>query len=290
MAIKRWKSRLCYVKDCYWKGRKMKKSTRIFVIDPYAAPRRRAFTLIELLVVIAIIAILASILFPVFSRARENARRSSCASNMKQVALGVLQYAEDNDGRMMPYRNVDATGVVSGNVNRFDPVQPYLKSDQLLFCPSSPRLKNVTANAEKNAYQDTHYGLPANVNPNSGFIAVMTNLDTSITTTMRLDSLPEPARTCMIGETTENGPEGDGYKKNGWGKSIFGARTYGSAVDNILHRDRHLGGSNYAYLDGHVKWLKAETVDRVYAAQLSNGTGITETNASNYPVVFAWKK
>ncbi len=57
----------------------------------------KAFTLIELLVVIAIIAILAAILFPVFARARENARRSSCESNVKQIMLGVLQYAQDYD-------------------------------------------------------------------------------------------------------------------------------------------------------------------------------------------------
>ncbi len=57
----------------------------------------RAFTLIELLVVIAIIALLAAILFPVFSRARESARRSSCASNMKQIGLGMMQYAQDYD-------------------------------------------------------------------------------------------------------------------------------------------------------------------------------------------------
>ena len=58
---------------------------------------KSAFTLIELLVVIAIIAILASILFPVFGRARENARRASCQSNLKQMALGLKQYTQDYD-------------------------------------------------------------------------------------------------------------------------------------------------------------------------------------------------
>ena len=62
---------------------------------------RSAFTLIELLVIIAIIAILAAILFPVFSRARENARRASCQSNLKQIGLGMLQYAQDYDEQMV---------------------------------------------------------------------------------------------------------------------------------------------------------------------------------------------
>lgn len=60
----------------------------------------RAFTLIELLVVIAIITLLAAILFPVFARARENARRSSCQSNLKQIGIGIAQYTQDYDEKM----------------------------------------------------------------------------------------------------------------------------------------------------------------------------------------------
>ena len=60
--------------------------------------QRKGFTLIELLVVIAIIALLAAILFPVFARARENARRASCQNNLKQMALGFAQYTSDYDG------------------------------------------------------------------------------------------------------------------------------------------------------------------------------------------------
>ncbi|MBW3637626.1 MAG: DUF1559 domain-containing protein, partial [Armatimonadetes bacterium] len=86
---------------------------------------RRGFTLIELLVVIAIIAILAAILFPVFGRARENARRSSCTSNLKQLGLAVLQYVQDNDGIYPSHAR--ATGTPVGWA---DSLGPYIKSRQ----------------------------------------------------------------------------------------------------------------------------------------------------------------
>ncbi len=110
-------------------------------------PRRRsAFTLIELLVVIAIIAILAAILFPVFAKARDQARKTSCLSNMKQLGLGFLMYAQDYDERLpgvnfgngvgqgWPWTvwagSVDWTGVFT------HAVMPYLKNRQILQCPS----------------------------------------------------------------------------------------------------------------------------------------------------------
>ena len=68
----------------------------------FARHPRRGFTLIELLVVIAIIAILAAILFPVFARAREQARRSVCLSNMKQIGLGLGMYMQDYDQTFPP--------------------------------------------------------------------------------------------------------------------------------------------------------------------------------------------
>lgn len=104
---------------------------------------RRAFTLIELLVVIAIIAILAAILFPVFARARENARRTSCLSNLKQIGLGVMQYTQDYDGTYPMAVNGDY-------VQWYNAVDPYMKSGNKAYnglsygtggvwsCPSFP--------------------------------------------------------------------------------------------------------------------------------------------------------
>ncbi|RYG69486.1 DUF1559 domain-containing protein, partial [bacterium] len=113
---------------------------------PSLFQRRRAFTLIALLVVIAIIAILAAILFPVFGRARENARRSSCQSNLKQIGLGLMQYTQDYDetfpGNNMAYTATGPSGVYS--VTWDTVIQPYLKSSQIMVCPSDSVSQRVT--------------------------------------------------------------------------------------------------------------------------------------------------
>lgn len=117
--------------------------------------RRCAFTLIELLVVIAIIALLAAILFPVFGRAREKARQASCTSNLKQIGLGIKQYAQDYDGSYPTTKGAqdndpatpedESLGTMRGSAFRGadDPsglptlLLPYLKNKQVFVCPST---------------------------------------------------------------------------------------------------------------------------------------------------------
>jgi prepilin-type N-terminal cleavage/methylation domain-containing protein len=104
---------------------------------PQTSPARRGFTLIELLVVIAIIAILAAILFPVFARAREQARKSTCTSNIKNITLATLMYVQDYDET---FPVVARSGVEwtdqGGYLSYWQHLQPYAKNTQVFGCPS----------------------------------------------------------------------------------------------------------------------------------------------------------
>ena len=128
------------------------------------APRgaRAAFTLIELLVVVAIIAILAAILFPVFARARESARKTSCMSNLKQIGLAMLQYSQDYDERVTPLGYIYGGktyywwGSVRAGVldERESMLQPYMKSVQIQACPSFDNKLRTAIGLTGYAYND----------------------------------------------------------------------------------------------------------------------------------------
>jgi len=107
--------------------------------------RHRGFTLIELLVVIAIIAILAAILFPVFLQAREKTRQTQCVNNMKQLALGALQYVQEYDERFPFSIYLSTQNNQPCIFTLFNALYPYIKNVDILLCHSDRQAFNVTA-------------------------------------------------------------------------------------------------------------------------------------------------
>lgn len=220
-----------------------REAARILPKETTMKHRHNAFTLIELLVVIAIISLLAAILFPVFARARENARRASCQSNLKQIGLGIMQYTQDYDERLpsawigpdgnsqkggwVYYTQVGLTGTPAAFDINFGSVQPYLKSTQIFICPSDTQGAKVG-----NSYAINSCALNS---PSSGFASGKP-----------LAAFDETSKWMLISEeATVDNTTDDGYQ-------LIGANTFSS---------RHLEGSNLAFLDGHVKWYKGSRIE-----------------------------
>jgi prepilin-type N-terminal cleavage/methylation domain-containing protein len=137
--------------------------------------RQRGFTLIELLVVIAIISILASMLFPAFSRAREQARKTTCVSNLKQIGYGILMYNQDYDEMFPIGHPCFASSSLTANPNGgylLTNIDPYIKNTQIWKCSSWTGvysasyngsynfLTNEAANAQTPAANNNVIGVP----------------------------------------------------------------------------------------------------------------------------------
>ena len=226
----------------------------------------RAFTLIELLIVIAIIAILAAILFPVFARARENARRSSCQSNLKQLGLGILQYTQDYDERL-PATYVGTQNTGTQSTWRYQ-IYPYVKSTQVYFCPSvsyasgtllwkpldpDPALTtSATDEVRSNAGYSMHraHRSPGAPTPPSG------EVNTSLVT-VALSQVNSPSETFelveMQGASGSNNHQYDPQAAN----TLDIAPDANGKFPNAAGGTRHFDGYNFLYLDGRVKWLPA---------------------------------
>jgi prepilin-type N-terminal cleavage/methylation domain-containing protein/prepilin-type processing-associated H-X9-DG protein len=219
---------------------------------PASSKRTSGFTLIELLVVIAIIAILAAILFPVFARARENARRASCQSNLKQIALGVQQYSQDYDEKF-PSRLAGTTATPS-YMGWAVLIQPYMKSEQLFQCPSEstpPGTFSTLTSQGSNTAIDYFYNY--SLGESAGGLGMVS-----------LAAVNYPANTVMNGD---------------WQADFDRAANFNNA--NNLAAARHLEGANYSFVDGHVKWLRPEKIASGYYDSTSTcGAG---TKASSPP-------
>ena len=226
---------------------------------------RHGFTLIELLVVIAIIAILAAILFPVFARARENARRSSCSSNLKQIGLGFAQYTQDYDERL-PY--CDYGYSVPGKIGWDEAIFPYVKSTQIFQCPSAVGTSTATStqyNQESTGssltgqwtgFPNRDYGMNGYLLPSTVAGGNFTGRNTA-SGYIALASIDSTAEVFLAGEARRS-------NLGGWYGSVIYANNAGGMNfandqvqnDGVHGGDVHLEGANWLYVDGHVKWQK----------------------------------
>jgi prepilin-type N-terminal cleavage/methylation domain-containing protein/prepilin-type processing-associated H-X9-DG protein len=199
--------------------------------------RRKGFTLIELLVVIAIIAILAAILFPVFAKAREKARQTSCLSNVRQLCTAILSYAQDYD-ETLPFCMIycgsltdQMTGWTRGYWGYPNEIAPYVKNWQIFLCPSRKNDKPGYAYAVDCGY----WG-----GGGSG----------SWYTGQSLGVAAYPAATVLLCDHFEIYSNGAGYDFHfAWYLNDYGlSQGWGPTIHN--------GGFNIGFLDGHAKWYQ----------------------------------
>ncbi len=244
---------------------------------------RSAFTLNELLVVIAIIAILAAILFPVFARARENARRSSCQSNLKQIGLGIIQYTQDYDEKMVPSYHIAVPSPSGGgniNIHWKTMLQPYVKSTQIYKCPSNPVGDSPTNDNNSTlgaAFPDFPAGYAALTDLGSPSIV---NAAMKRNSGRSLSEFTSPSQSIVVGEITSR-------------TTPTPARAGTDAEINVNNRTMfgHLGSMNFAFADGHVKAMKGSytansTVNMWSVDPTGSGSGNLPPNAT----LVAWMR
>jgi prepilin-type N-terminal cleavage/methylation domain-containing protein/prepilin-type processing-associated H-X9-DG protein len=264
------------------------------IIQEKKMQKKKGFTLIELLVVIAIIAILAAILFPVFARARENARRASCQSNLKQLALGVFQYTQDYDEKY-PLVAVATTNPTATNPFGWaDALQPYLKSTQLFQCPSETGAP--TSNVDTTNFPNTiapTYGQYTDYWFN-GQLAGQSQaaVEAVALTIMNGDGSGGTAANAYTTSTVGTSRyQYDGCTNNAPSSPATTTCAAYAATRNYITglgtaHGRHLDGGNFAFADGHVKWLKGNgsPIDRSTAVRDSAWTSANSGQVPTFSI------
>jgi len=242
---------------------------------------RKGFTLIELLVVIAIIAILAAILFPVFAKAREKARQTSCASNMRQIGLGFYQYTQDYDEHFPSNPQTCATGTngsatATGCIGWGNQIYSYEKSTGVYKCPDD---------ATQTSTDTTGYTVwPSSYSMNANLTATGTGAGNNGNT---LAELAAPSSTVLAADTdtsvvcdpinnseycsnvTQGGADGGGAGTGNGGSCDGGLNT------TTYNTTEHDPSVMFLATDTHVKLLRPEKV----SAGADNATaGATQNN------------
>ena len=209
---------------------------------------RRGFTLIELLVVIAIIAILAAILFPVFARAREKARQTSCLSNLKQLGLAVIQYKGDYDDRF-PINGGNRARSATPIEVPLDywprAISPYFKNPGVFECPSDASPNNVTIDGQT---VRVSYGYNQSF-PGDAYSS-RDVLNTSVNPwqwdVLKDAEVTDPVRMWMLA---------DCYQLSCFTLTYLRATVGGNPWYSTPSTPVHNNGLNFVFADGHAKWL-----------------------------------
>lgn len=221
--------------------------------------KEAAFTLIELLVVIAIIAILAAILFPVFAKARDKARQTSCASSMKQIGIGLLQYVSDYDEYLPAQRQT----TVAGCPDWRQVIQPYMKSVQVMTCMSNPNNAQIMTTAS-GTYPTVYVSYAGSSNQQA--LATVSPMRTwspftdpgYSPLTCNISVMVAPAQLIAVVESMAGRVGFDladlGYNQN-WGCNIPSNNPSGPASTWSCLYAGHAQQSNYLFCDGHVKTM-----------------------------------